>query len=152
MSREQHICDAITDRLKTLSGVRVYDQILIQKYETYQFDYVGVYGSTDERFTESLEDMTAVTNLGKIDVYIVCGNSVKKSPTVGKAHLRNAMQALCEQVEYILHNYQIERYQSDYEVTDYSAIHFIAQEPITFDDDETKGLSIMTFRIFYTKI
>lgn len=151
MSREQHVCDAIADKLKTISGIKVYDQILLHKYETYGFDYVGVYGSNDERFTESLEDMTAVTNLGKIDLYLLCGSSVKKAPTIGKANLRNAMQDLNEKVEYTLHNFEIEKYKSDYENTDFSAVHYIASEPVTFSDDETKGLSIMTFRIFYTK-
>lgn len=151
MSREQHISDSIVDRLKTLSGVRVYEQIILNKYDAYQFDYVGIYGATDERYTESLEDMTAVTNLGKIDLYLLCGNSVKKSPTLGKAKLRYAMQELTEKVEWCLHNYEIESYESDYEKTQFSAVHYIASEPVTFNDDETNGLSMMTFRIFYTK-
>lgn len=151
MAREQHIADALVEKLKTLSGIRVYEQIMIDKYTTYQFDYVGIFGSTDSRIVESLEDMSAVTNMGSIDVYLLCGNQVKKSPTLGKAKLRYAMQELCEKVEWCLQNLSIEDYKSDYEQTEFSKVHYIGNEPVTFNDDETMGLSIMTFRIFYTR-
>lgn len=151
MSREQHISEAIAEQLKTISGIRVYEQVMMNKFETYQFDYVGLYGSTDERMVESLEDLSSVANMGKIDIYLLCGNSVKKSPTLGVAKLRNAMQELCEKVEYHLQNMQPERYNSDFEQTDFSPVNYIASEPVTFTDDETKGLTIMTFRVFYTR-
>lgn len=152
MSREKHLTDAIVDKLGTLTGVRTYEQILLHKYESYQFDYVGIYGSTDERFTESFEDMSAVSVLGKIDVFLLLGNQVKKQPTLGKASLRYAMQDLSEKIEWCLSDLEIEPYVSDFEQTTFSSVHFIASEPITFSDDETKGLTLMTFRIFYTRI
>ncbi len=152
MSREKHITDAIIEKLGMMSGVRVYEQILLNKYETYQFDYVGIYGSTDERFTESMEDMSAVADLGKVDLFILLGNSVKKTPTLGAGKLRHAMQELAERVEYALQDLRIEFYKSDYETTTFSPVHYISSEPITYSDDETKGLTLMTFRIFYTRI
>jgi hypothetical protein len=123
----------------------------MNKFETYQFDFVGIYGSTDERIVESLEDLSSVANIGRIDVYLLCGNSVKKNATLGIARLRNAMQDLNEKVEHVLQNYVPSRYDSDYEATDFSPISYSASEPVTFTDDETKGLSIMTFRVFYTR-
>jgi hypothetical protein len=87
MSREKHITDAIIEKLGMMSGVRIYEQILLNKYETYQFDYVGIYGSTDERFTESMEDMSAVADLGKVDLFILLGNSVKKVPTLSQVFM-----------------------------------------------------------------
>lgn len=152
MSREKHLTDAITEQLNTMSGVRVYEQVLLHKYESYQFDYVGIYGATDERFTESLENMSAVSDLGKIDVFLLLGNAVKKQPTLGKASLRYAMQDLAEKVEWCLTDLELEKYVSDYEQTTFSSVHFIGSEPVTFSDDETKGLTLMTFRIFYTRI
>ena len=152
MSREKHLTDAIVEKLGTMTGVRIYEQILLHKYESYQFDYVGIYGSTDERFTESLENMAAVADLGKIDIFLLLGNQVKKQPTLGKASLRYAMQDLAEKVEWCLTDLEIERYESDFERTTFSSVHFIASEPVTFSDDETKGLTLMTFRIFYTRI
>lgn len=152
MSREKHLTDAIASQLNTLSGVRVYEQILLHKYESYQFDYVGIYGSTDERYTEALEDMSAVSDLGKIDVFLLLGNAVKKQPTIGKASLRYAMQDLAEKVEWSLTDLEVESYLSEYEKTSFSTVHFIGSEPVTFSDDETKGLTLMTFRIFYTRI
>lgn len=152
MSREKHIADAIIEKLGTLQGVKVYEQILLNKYETYSFDYVGIFGSTDERFTESLEDMSAVTNLGRIDFYLILGNAVKKSAHLGTGKLRNAMQDLAERVEFCLQSLEFEEYKSDFETCDFSSMHFIASEPITYSDDETKGLTLMTFRIFYTRI
>jgi len=152
MSREKHLTDAITYQLNSMSGVKVYEQILLHKYESYGFDYVGIYGSTDERFTESLEDMSAVSDLGKIDIYLLLGNAVKKQPTLGKASLRYAMQDLAEKVEWCLTDLEVEKYVSDYEQTTFSSVHFIGSEPVTFSDDETKGLTLMTFRIFYTRI
>lgn len=152
MSREKHLTEQMVNKMSTLSGVRVYEQILLHKYEAYQFDYVGIYGSTDERFTESMEDMSAVNDLGKIDVYLMLGNAVKKQPTLGKASLRYAMQDLAERVEWVLQDMEIEPYKTDYETTNFSTVHYIASEPVTFSDDETKGLTLMTFRIFYTRV
>jgi hypothetical protein len=152
MSREKHITDAIIEKLGSLSGIRIYEQILLNKYETYQFDYVGIFGSTDERFTEAMEDMSAVSDLGKIDLFLLLGNSIKKAPTVGSAKLRNVMQDLSERVEWCLQDFRIDFYKTDFETTTFSPVHYIASEPITYSDDETKGLTLMTFRIFYTRI
>jgi hypothetical protein len=55
-------------------------------------------------------------------------------------------------VEYSLQDLRIEFYKSDYETTTFSPVHYISSEPITYSDDETKGLTLMTFRIFYTRI
>jgi hypothetical protein len=62
------------------------------------------------------------------------------------------MQELAERVEYSLQDFRIEFYKSDYETTTFSPLHYISSEPITYSDDETKGLTLMTFRIFYTRI
>jgi hypothetical protein len=152
MSREKHVSDAVLEALNSIGGVRVYEQVMMNKIDNYQYDFIGIYGSTDERTTESFEDMSAVSHLGQIDVYLLCGTSVKKTPTLGSGKLRYAMQDLCERVENTLENYELDKYVSNFETSYFSPMHYISSEPISFNDDETKGLSLMTFRVFYTRI
>lgn len=151
MAREKIAVNGICEYLNQLSGVKVYEQVWMDKWDSYAFNFVGVLASQDERYSETLEDSMALTNLGKIDVFILCGVQVKKSAILGKANLRNALQDICEMVEYKLHNKQIEDYISDYETCEFAPIHFVSSEPLTYAEDESKGCALMTFRIFYTK-
>jgi hypothetical protein len=151
MSRQKQILDSIFDKLSRLPDIKVYEQVTFDKWNLYAFDYVGIYSTVDERQTEALEDNSAVARQGKLDVYLLVGNSVKKSPTLGKALLRNAMQDTCELVEYALTNLEIPDYSNDYGDTVFSPLHYIATDNIAYIDDETKGVSLMTFRAYYYK-
>jgi len=152
MSREKHITEGVLEKLNSIGGVRVYEQVVMNKIETYQYDFIGIYGSTDERTVESFEDMSAISHLGQIDLYLLCGSSVKKSTSVGNGKLRYSMQDLTERVENCLGDAEFDNYVSNYENTYFSTLHFISAEPISFNDDETKGLSLMTFRVLYTRV
>ena len=151
MSREKQVINAIFDRLSRLPNLKTYEQVTFDKWNLYSFDYVGIYSTADERLTEALEDNSAIARQGKLDIYLLVGNAVKKSPTLGKALLRNAMQDTCELIEYTLTNLLIDYYISDYGDTVFSPLHYISTDNVAYIDDETKGVSLMTFRAYYFK-
>lgn len=148
MARESAALESITDQLRTLSGVRVYDHVMMDKWNSYQFDYVGIMGGADSREVIGLEDDSAFANRGTLDIYILLGVQIKKQ-TNGKANLREALANLAEAVENKLTNFVPARYISDYEDTDFAPVHFIDSQAVTYSDDETKGVAFMTFRTIY---
>jgi len=84
-----------------------------------------------------------------LDIYLLVGVQVKKNSTAGKANLREALADLCEAIENKLTNYSPAVYESDYERTYFAPIHFVDAQAVTYNDDETKGISFMTFRTVY---
>jgi hypothetical protein len=149
MARESAAIQSIANRLRTMSGVKVYDQVMLDKWNTYQFPFVGVLSGADSREVIGLEDDSAFANKGTLDIYLLVGVQVKKNSTAGKANLREALADLCEAIENKLTNYSPAVYESDYERTIFAPVHFIDSQAVTFNDDETKGISFMTFRMVY---
>lgn len=149
MARESAALQSIADELRTMSGVKVYDQVMLDKWNTYQFPFVGILSGADTREVIGLEDDSAFSNKGTLDIYLLIGVQVKKNATAGKANLRESLANLAEAVENKLTNYEPPMYESDYERTYFAPVHFIDSQAITFNDDETKGISFMTFRTIY---
>jgi len=149
MARESAAIQSIANRLRTMSGVKVYEQVMLDKWNTYQFPFVGVLSGADSREVIGLEDDSAFANKGTLDIYLLVGVQVKKNSTAGKANLREALADLCEAIENKLTNYSPAVYESDYERTIFAPVHFIDSQAVTFNDDETKGISFMTFRTVY---
>lgn len=149
MARESAALQSIADQLKTMSGVKVYDQVMIDKWNTYQFPFVGILGGSDSREVVSLEDDSAFANKGSIDVYLLVGAQVKKNVTAGKAILRETLADYAEAIENKLLNFKPAPYQSDFETTYFAPVHFVDAQAITYNDDETKGIYFMTFRTIY---
>lgn len=148
MARETAAIESITTQLRKMQGVKVYDQVQIDKWNTYGFDFVGVLSGADTRENELMEDDSAFANRGTLDVYMLVGVQVKKSNTQ-KAVLRNALADLCEKVEYMLQNLDLGSYVTDFESTEFAPLHFVDSQAVTFSDDETKGVAFMTFRTLY---
>ena len=113
MARESAAITSIIEELSKMEGVKVYDQVQIDKWNTYNFNYVGVLSGADTRENELFEDDSAYANRGSLEIYLLVGVQVKKSNTQ-KAVLRNALADLCEKVEYMLQNHGIESYITDY--------------------------------------
>lgn len=151
MARESAALNSIASQLRTLSGIKVYDQVMIDKWNTYQFPFVGIMSGADSREVIGLEDDSAFANKGTMDIYLLIGVQVKKNATAGKANLREALADLSEAIENKLTNYTPDKYESDYERTYFAPVHFIDSQAVTFNDDETKGISFMTFRTIYYK-
>lgn len=149
MARESAALQSIADQLRTLSGVKVYDQVMLDKWNTYQFPFIGILSGADSREVIGLEDDSAFANKGTLDMYLLIGVQVKKNATAGKANLREALANLAEAVENKLTNYQPPQYTSDFESCYFAPVHFIDSQAVTFNDDETKGISFMTFRTIY---
>jgi hypothetical protein len=148
MARETAAIESITTQLRKMQGVKVYDQVQIDKWNTYGFDFVGVLSGADTRENELMEDDSAFANRGALDIYMLVGVQVKKSNTQ-KAVLRNALADLCEKVEYMLQNLDLGSYVTDFESTEFAPLHFVDSQAVTFSDDETKGVAFMTFRTLY---
>jgi hypothetical protein len=148
MARETAAIESIITQLRKMQGVKVYDQVQIDKWNTYGFDFVGVLSGADTRENELMEDDSAFANRGTLDIYMLVGVQVKKSNTQ-KAVLRNALADLCEKVEYMLQNLDLGSYVTDFESTEFAPLHFVDSQAVTFSDDETKGVAFMTFRTLY---
>lgn len=148
MARESKAIDSIVDHLKTMSGLRIYEQVLIDKWNTYQFDYVGILGSEDSREVIGLEDDSAFVNRGTFNFYLLVGAQVKKQNN-GKANLRNSLAEIVEKIENKLSNFVPSTYVSNFENTLFAPLHFVNSQAVTFNDDETKGISLVQFRCFY---
>lgn len=148
MARESKAIDSIVDHLKTMSGLRIYEQVLIDKWNTYQFDYVGILGSEDSREVIGLEDDSAFANRGTFNFYLLVGAQVKKQNN-GKANLRNSLAEIVEKIENKLSNFVPSTYVSNFENTLFAPLHFVNSQAVTFNDDETKGISLVQFRCFY---
>lgn len=150
MARESEVAKNIIEKLKTMSGVRVYEQVFTDKWNTYGFDYIGLLAIEDSREVIGLEDDSAFSNRGIIDLFFLVGCSVKKQNN-GKANLREALAGLCEEVEAKLTNYVPPRYESPYGKAFFTPVHFVSSQAATYNDDETKGISLMNFRLYYYK-
>lgn len=148
MARETKAIAGVIERLQTIEDVKVYEHIQIDKWNTYTFDYIGVLSASDTRESEVFENDTAILNRGIMEFYLLVGSSVKKN-TNNKAVLRTALANLCEKIEYKLHNHKIEGYLTDFEATEFTPLTFVDAQNITYSDDETKGISIMTFKTIY---
>ena len=148
MARESTAITSIVQELNKLQGVKVYEQVQIDKWNTYNFDFVGVMSGSDTRENELFEDDSAYANRGSLDIFLLVGVQIKKSNTQ-KAVLRNALADLCEKVEYMLQNHEIGSYVTDFESTEFAPVHFVDSQAVTFSDDETKGIAFMTFRTLY---
>jgi hypothetical protein len=122
---------------------------MIDKWNTYQFPFVGILGGADSREVIGLEDDSAFANKGTIDMYLLVGVQVKKNSTAGKALLRETLADYAEAIENKLTNYNPPAYESNYERTYFAPVHFIDAQAITYNDDETKGIYFMTFRTTY---
>ncbi len=148
MARESAVIESVTTQLRKMQGIKVYDQVQIDKWNTYAFDFVGVLSGADTRDNELMEDDSAFANRGTLDIYMLVGVQIKKSNTQ-KAVLRNALADLCEKVEYTLQNLDLGSYITDFESTEFAPLHFVDSQAVTFSDDETKGVAFMTFRTLY---
>jgi len=122
---------------------------MIDKWNTYQFPFVGILGGADTREVIGLEDDSAFANKGQIDMYLLVGVQVKKNTTAGKAILRENLADYAEAIENKLTNYNPPVYESNYERTYFAPVHFIDAQAVTYNDDETKGIYFMTFRVVY---
>lgn len=149
MARESAALQSIADQLRTMSGIKVYDQVMIDKWNAYQFPYVGILGGADSREVIGLEDDSAFANKGTIDIYLLIGVQVKKNSTAGKALLRESLADYAEAIENKLLNFRPSSYESDYERTVFAPVHFVDAQAVTYNDDETKGIYFMTFRTNY---
>ena len=150
MARESTALNGIAELLRQINGVRVYDVITIDKWDTLQFNYVGILHCEDTRELEPLEDNSAMVNRGQLEIYLLVGCAVKKSAT-NKNSIRNALAELCEQVEYKLHNTILESYVSEIENAEFAPLHFISQQALQYNDENTKGISLMVFRSKYIR-
>lgn len=150
MARESKAIEAIVEQLRTLGGLRIYEQVTVDKWNTYQFDYVGVLAVEDTREVIGLEDDSAFANRGYLDIYLLAGSQVKKQMN-GKANLRESLCDISEKVENKLTNFVPTEYESNYERTMFAPMHFISSQVATYNDDETKGISLIVFRTFYYK-
>lgn len=150
MARESHFLNQISEKLSSISGVRVYEQVLIDKWNTYQFDYVGILACEDSREVIGLEDDSAFSNKGTLDIYILAGCQTKKQNN-GRANLRERLANLSEQIEAKLSNYIPSPYKSDYENTYFSPLQFVSNQVATYSDEETKGISLLVMRSIYYK-
>lgn len=150
MARETEVVKSIVEELRTLSGIRIYEMVTIDKWNTYQFDYAGVLAVEDSREVVGLEDDSAFTNRGNLDIYILCGSQVKKKIN-GSANLREALSDISEMIENKLTNFVPSGYESQYETTMFAPLHFVSSQVATYNDDETKGLSLIVFRTYYYK-
>jgi hypothetical protein len=149
MARESAALQSIADQLRTMSGIKVYDQVMIDKWNAYQFPYVGILGGADSREVIGLEDDSAFANKGTIDIYLLIGVQVKKNSTAGKALLRESLADHAEAIENKLLNFRPLTYESDFERTVFAPVHFVDAQAVTYNDDETKGIYFMTFRTIY---
>ena len=149
MARESAALQSIADQLRTMSGIKVYDQVMIDKWNAYQFPYVGILGGSDSREVIGLEDDSAFANKGTIDIYLIIGVQVKKNSTAGKALLRESLADYAEAIENKLLNFTPSTYESDFERTYFAPVHFVDAQAVTYNDDETKGIYFMTFRTTY---
>jgi hypothetical protein len=150
MARETKALNGVTDLLRELQGVRVYDVITVDKWDTLQFNYVGILHCEDSRELEPLEDNSAMVNMGQLEIYLLVGAQVKKSAT-NKLNVRDALANICEQVEYKLHNVVLPSYVSDYEAAEFAPLHYVSSQALQYNEDNTKGLSIMVFRTKYIR-
>jgi hypothetical protein len=150
MARESKATEEITNQLRTMTGLKVYDFVTVDKWNTYQFDYVGVLSCEDTREVIGLEDDSAFSNRGYLDIYLLAGSQVKKQIN-GKANLRESLANIVEAIENKLTNFVPAMYESNYESTMFSPLHFVNSQVATYNDDETKGISLLTFRTIYYK-
>jgi hypothetical protein len=150
MARESAVLTNIYERLQTIPGVRTYEQVLVDKWNTYQFDYVGILACEDSREVIGLEDDSAFSNKGTMDIYVLAGAQVKKQNN-NRANLRERLGDLNELIENSLGNYKPTAYESDYETTIFAPLHFVSSQVATYSDDETKGLTLVVFRTIYYK-
>ena len=148
MARETKAITGIVERLNSIEGVKIYEHIQIDKWNAYAFNYIGILSATDSREVETFENDSTLLNRGAMEFYLLVGCAVKKN--IGnKAVLRNALADLCEKIEYKLHNHKVEGYLTEFEATEFSPLTFVDAQNITYSDDETKGISIMTFKLIY---
>lgn len=150
MARESHFLNQISEKLSSISGVRVYEQVLIDKWNTYQFDYIGILACEDSREVIGLEDDSAFSNKGTLDIYILAGCQTKKQNN-GRANLRERLANLSEQIEAKLSNYIPSPYKSDFENTYFSPLQFVSSQVATYSDEETKGITLLVMRSIYYK-
>lgn len=150
MARETKAINEIASMLNELQSIRVYDTITVDKWDTLQFNYIGILHVEDTRELEPLEDNSAMVNRGQLEIYLLVGNSVKKS-TSNKGNLREALASQCERIENKLHNAVIESYVSDFEATEFAPLHFVSNQVVQYNDDNTKGLALMVFRAKYIR-
>lgn len=150
MARESKAIEEIVYKLNTLSGIKVYEQVMIDKWNVYQFDYIGVLGCEDAREIISLEDDSGFNNRGSLTFYLLVGAQVKKQNN-GKANLRNVLASIVERIENNLTNFTPARYESNFENSYFSPLQFVNAQAITYNEDETKGISLVQFRCYYYK-
>lgn len=150
MARETKALNGVTDLLRELQGVRVYDSINADKWDTLQFNYVGILHCEDTRELEPMEDNSALVNRGQLEIYLLIGCAVKKS-AVAKNTIRDGLANICEAVEYKLHNVVLPSYISDYENAEFAPLHFVSSQALQYNDDNTKGISLMVFRTKYIR-
>lgn len=150
MARESKLIEEVVGKLKTITGLKVYDFVTVDKWNTYQFDYIGVLSCEDNREVIGLEDDSAFSNRGTLDIYLLAGAQVKKQLN-GKANLRESLANIAEAVENKLTNFIPNAYDSDYESTMFAPMHFISSQVATYNDDETKGITLIVFRSIYYK-
>jgi hypothetical protein len=148
MARESKAINGIINQLNTIENLKVYEHVQIDKWNTYNFNYVGILSGSDTREPETFEDDSTILNRGQLEIFILVGCQVKKI-IANKATLRNALADLCEVIEYKLHNLKLEGYLTEFEATEFAPLTFVDSQAITFSDDETKGISLMTFRTIY---
>lgn len=148
MARESKAIIQIVDQLNSIENLKVYEHVQIDKWNSYSFNFVGVLSGSDTRESETFEDDTTILNWGKLEIYLLVGCQVKKTNS-NKALLRTALADLCEIIEYKLHNLELEGYLTEYEATEFTPLSFVDAQAITFADDETKGISLMTFKTIY---
>jgi hypothetical protein len=111
---------------------------------------VGILHCEDSRELEPLEDNSALVNMGQLEIYLLVGAQVKKSAT-NKHNVRDALANICEQVEYKLHNTILPSYISDYENAEFAPLHYVSSQALQYNEDNTKGLSLMVFRTKYIR-
>lgn len=150
MARESKLIEEVVSKLKTITGLKVYDFVTVDKWNTYQFDYIGVLSCEDNREVIGLEDDSAFSNRGTLDIYLLAGAQVKKQIN-GKANLRESLANITEAVENKLTNFIPNAYDSDYESTIFAPMHFVSSQVATYNDDETKGITLIVFRSIYYK-
>ena len=148
MARESQAISGIVEQLNTIENLKVYEHVQIDKWNSYSFNYVGILSGSDSRDSETFENDTSILNRGQLEIYILVGCQIKKT-IANKAILRNTLADLCEIIEYKLHNLQLKGYLTEFEATDFAPLSFVDAQAITFSDDETKGISLMTFKTIY---